>query len=70
MRQTIIAALILITIVVAPAAGPLALASRSTADLPMSEVMNREIIVEFDMSRGVKSASTFCESSDLLYRRS
>lgn len=69
MRQTIIAALILITIVVAAATGPLALVSRSTADLPMSEVMNREIIVELDVSRGVKSASAFCESSDLLYRR-
>ncbi|MBN2082431.1 S8 family serine peptidase [bacterium] len=42
---------------------------RTTADLPLSEVADREIIIELDPSRGAKSVSAFCSSTNLEHRR-
>ena len=42
---------------------------RTTANLPLSEVHDREILVELDTARGVKSASAFAAANGLELKR-
>ena len=43
---------------------------RSTADLPLSEVHERQIIVEFDTSRASRSVSAMCAESGVKHVQS
>ncbi len=69
MYQRLMAALIITAVLAAFLATASAQPARTTADLPLSEVHNREILVELDPSRGAKSVSAFCAATGLVHQR-
>ena len=70
MRYLAIVAISLTAVLISAASALSADQVRSTADLPLSEVHERQIIVEFDTSKASKSVSALCSESGVRHVQS